>query len=145
MTSDSNAKRPGCPKPEGAAAANQTGDFDSTISNNVSPSAMAQEPCPRRIGRYRVEKTLGKGSFGQVFLAYDEELQRFVAIKIPHRGLVAGPDDVKAYLTEARVLASLDHPNIVPVHDAGATDDGLCFVVSKFIPRRDLTKKAKDN
>src|SRR6266480_1188762 len=46
--------------------------------------------------------------------------------------------DVEAYLAEARMLATLDHPGIVPVHDVGRTADGLCYVVSKFVPGQDL-------
>ena len=48
------------------------------------------------------------------------------------------PEDVEAFLVEARILAKLDHPNIVPVHDVGRTEDGLCFVVSKLIEGSDL-------
>src|SRR5262249_42693003 len=46
--------------------------------------------------------------------------------------------DVEAFLAEARMLATLDHPGIVPVHDVGRTADGLCYVVSKFVPAQDL-------
>src|SRR5437899_1343707 len=90
-------------------------------------------PQPERIGRYRVEKLLGRGGFGLVYLACDDQLQRPVAIKVPHRHRVANPEDAEAYLTEARTVANLDHPNIVPVHDVGSTDQFPCFVVSKFI------------
>ena len=48
------------------------------------------------------------------------------------------PEDVEAYLNEARILARLDHPNIVPVYDVGRTEDGLCFVVSKLVEGSDL-------
>jgi len=48
------------------------------------------------------------------------------------------PEDLEAFLVEARILAKLDHPNIVPVHDVGRTEDGLCFVVSKFMEGSDL-------
>ena len=48
------------------------------------------------------------------------------------------PEDVEAYLNEARILARLDHPNIVPVFDVGRTEDGLCFVVSKLVEGSDL-------
>src|SRR5262249_59838993 len=58
-----------------------------------------------------------------------------------HRHRIVQPNDVQAYLAEARILASLDHPHIVPVHDFGRTDDGLCFVVSKFIEGSDLKQK----
>jgi hypothetical protein len=74
-----------------------------------------------------VVRRLVKGEFGQVFLAFDEALVRPVAIKVPRPERVSQPEDVEAYLDEARVLASLDHPHIVPVHDAGRTENGLCF------------------
>src|SRR5205814_750479 len=82
--------------------------------------------------------------FGRVFQAFDEQLSRAVAIKVPHRRLISRPADVEAYLAEARVLASLDHANIVPVHDVGRTEDGLCFVVSKLIDGSDLATQMKE-
>src|SRR5258708_4680355 len=78
---------------------------------------------PQRIGRYRIERLLGKGGFGLVYLAHDEQLSRPVAIKVPHAHLVAGVGDAAAYLTEARTVANLDHPHIVPVYDVGSTDE----------------------
>src|SRR5262249_19745970 len=57
-----------------------------------------------RLGRYRLVRHLGSGGFGAVFLGYDEELRRPVAVKVPHRERVATPDDVELYLREARVL-----------------------------------------
>src|ERR1700757_2180889 len=76
---------------------------------------------PERIGRYRIERILGEGGFGLVYLAHDEQLQRPVAVKVPHPRLVCQPKDVEAYLAEARVVAGLDHPNIVPVYDVGSS------------------------
>jgi serine/threonine protein kinase/formylglycine-generating enzyme required for sulfatase activity len=99
---------------------------------------------PHQIGRYRVERLLGRGGYGQVFLAYDDQLHRPVAIKVPHRDRVLGPQDAESYLAEARVLASLDHPHIVPVFDIGATDDGLPFVVSKYIEGTDLRRMIRE-
>src|SRR5262245_48836765 len=98
----------------------------------------ADNVLPEQIGRYRVVKLLGEGAFGRVFQALDGELKRPVAIKLPHARLIVRDKDVQAYLNEARILASLDHPAIVPVYDVGRTGDGLCFVVSKFIEGNDL-------
>jgi serine/threonine protein kinase/formylglycine-generating enzyme required for sulfatase activity len=98
---------------------------------------------PQRIGRYRVEKILGQGGFGLVYLAHDEHLSRPVAIKVPHAHLLARAGDAEAYLTEARTVASLDHPNIVPVFDAGSTQDYPCFIVSKLIDGSNLKARAK--
>jgi predicted Ser/Thr protein kinase len=99
---------------------------------------------PVRLGRYRILAVLGKGGFGVVYRGYDEELRRVVAIKVPRRDRVSQPGEVEAYLAEAQILASLDHPHIVPVHDVGRTDDGLCYVVSKFIEGSDLKARIKE-
>src|SRR5450631_3937434 len=100
---------------------------------------------PQQIGRYRVEKILGKGGFGIVYLAHDGQLQRLVAIKVPHRHRVSTTADAEAYLTEARTVAGLDHPHIVPVFDVGSTEDCPCFIVSKYIDGTDLATRLKQS
>ena len=103
-------------------------------------------PQPERIGRYQVKSVLGKGGFGIVYLAHDDQLQRLVAIKVPHARLIFRPEDAEAYLAEARTVASLDHPNIVPVYDVGSTDDcPYFFIVSKYIEGSTLSQKIKEN
>jgi serine/threonine protein kinase len=73
-------------------------------------------PIPMMLAdRYRLDVLIGEGGFGEVWRGFDLELQRQVAIKIPRRERLARPEDAEAYLGEARILASLDHPNIVPV------------------------------
>ena len=93
---------------------------------------------PSKIGRYMILGRLGQGGFGRVYLAHDDDLDRPVAIKVPNPERITHPEDVEAFLVEARILAKLDHPNIVPVFDVGHTEDGLCFVVSKLIEGSDL-------
>jgi len=102
-------------------------------------------PVPERIGRYRVEGLLGKGGFGLVYLAYDDQLQRLVAIKVPHAKLVAQIADAEAYLVEARTVAKLDHPNIVPAHDVGSTGQFPCFFVSKYVDGTNLFTRLKQS
>ena len=96
---------------------------------------------PECIGRYRVDRVLGKGSFGVVYLAYDESLQRSVALKLPHARLLDHDGLAEAYLTEARTVANLDHTNIVPVHDVGSTEQFPCYIVSKYIDGTDLATR----
>ncbi len=100
---------------------------------------------PDYIDRYQIKKVLGKGSFGLVYLAHDEQLSRPVAIKVPHRNLMDRPEAAEAYRNEARTVANLDHPHIVPVFDVGSTDQFLCFVVSKYVDGMDLASRLKQS
>jgi len=100
-------------------------------------------PPPAHVGRYRVERTLGRGGFGLVYLAYDGQLHRRVAVKVPHPELVDRPETAGLYLAEARTVANLDHPHIVPVYDAGSTDDCPCFIVSKFVEGCTLAERIR--
>ncbi len=100
------------------------------------------EPVPyMQIGRFRIERQLGEGGFGRVYLGHDDQLSRPVAIKVPHAKLIAKPNDAELYLTEARIVASLDHPHIVPVYEAGSTEQYPCYIVSKYIAGEDLSAR----
>src|SRR5262249_59089005 len=112
---------------------NQT--VDETGRESVPPVSAVS--APTHIGRHRIERVLGRGGFGLVYLAHDGQLQRLVAIKVPHPQRVAQPEDAEAYLSEARTVANLDHPHIVPVYDVGSNPDWRSFVVSKYIHRTD--------
>src|SRR5262245_29785313 len=112
-------------------------------SSDNSPGSV--ESAPSHIGRYRIEGVLGHGGFGLVYLAHDEQLRRPVALKVPHARLVAQAGDAEAYLTEARTVANLDHPHIVPVYDVGSTEESPCFIVSKYIDGTDLATRLKQS
>jgi serine/threonine protein kinase/formylglycine-generating enzyme required for sulfatase activity len=116
---------------------------NSATGPRSEPQVNGAPPTPARIGRYRVDSILGEGGFGRVYLGQDEILNRQVAIKVPRRKRRPDAQGVDVYLKEARIVASLDHPAIVPVYDCGRTDDGACFVVSKYIEGTDLATKAK--
>lgn len=85
-----------------------------------------------RIGRYIVQRTLGQGGFGVVYLALDEQLSRQVAVKVPHRRVI-DRGGVASYLREARTAARLDHPGIVPIYDVASSDSSDCFIVQKYV------------
>ena len=104
-------------------------------------AAASPQADPPFIGRYRVIGVLGQGGFGRVYRAHDAELDRDVAIKVPVAGRAGHYLDVGTYLREARILARLSHPNIVPVYDVGHTADGRCYVVSKYMEGGDLAAK----
>jgi serine/threonine protein kinase/formylglycine-generating enzyme required for sulfatase activity len=128
--------------PEWGAAVDDSflDETDSAVSVSCQDGAEMPDT-PATIGRYRVVRPLGQGGFGRVYLARDDVLKRYVAVKVPKSERVSRPEDVEAYLIEARIVAGLDHPHIVPVYDVGRTDDGLCFVVTRFIEGADLGSK----
>lgn len=106
-----------------------TDDVVATILRaQVMAAVLGDEAPPAKIGRFTVLGRVGAGASGTVFAAYDETLDRKVAIKVL-RQLDAGPDDL---LPEARMLAKLRHPNIVAVHEAGELD-GQVFVAMEFV------------
>ncbi len=129
------------------ATATHDAAADEWPTKDGAPAAAHVAPArlPAHIGRYRIERVLGMGAFGVVYLAQDDQLSRPVAIKVPHRELVDRIEDAEAYLTEARTVASLDHPHIVPVFDVGSTEQFPCFVVSKFIDGTDLATRLRQS
>jgi|GEM_PF-4310807 len=96
-----------------------------------------------QVGRYHIRTRVGSGGFGSVYLAYDQQLKRDVAIKIPHVHRFVTQRDVKAFLQEARIAAALDHEAIVPIYDFGKTEDNRCYVVSKWIQGESLRERMR--
>ncbi|MEZ6120515.1 MAG: protein kinase [Pirellulaceae bacterium] len=90
------------------------------------------------IGRYRIVAQLDEGAFGVVYHARDEQLDRDVAIKVPHAHRLRSAAALQTYLDEAKTLAKLEHPHIIPIFDVGATTEHPCFVVSKLIQGTNL-------
>jgi serine/threonine protein kinase len=94
----------------------------------------AQRSSDSRIGPYQVIREIGRGGMGTVYLAAraDAAFEKRVAIKIIRRGLDAD-DVVQRFRSERQILATLDHPNITRLLDAGTTDDGTPYVVMELI------------
>jgi tetratricopeptide (TPR) repeat protein len=85
---------------------------------------------PRTLGgRYRLDELIAEGGFAQVFRAYDGQLQRTVAIKVPKPGRL---ESAASFQAEARRVARLKHEGIVPVHDVGLEGD-TCFIVTEYV------------
>ncbi len=84
------------------------------------------------VGPYRIIEQLGQGGMATVFQAYHAGLDRFVAIKVMHPAFKQDPTFLARFQREARVVAKLDHPNIVPIYDY-AEHNGNPYLVMKFI------------
>src|SRR5262249_19984782 len=85
------------------------------------------------ISHYRVVRRLGSGGMGEVLLAEDTQLERFVALKLMSEELSRDPNQRKRFRTEAKAASGLNHPNICVIYDVGETEDGRPFLAMEFI------------
>jgi serine/threonine protein kinase len=99
---------------------------------------MSQEPTS--IGRYQVQRTLGKGAMGVVYLALDPLLKRLVAVKVVHALGEDGAHTLARFQREAEISAKLNHPNIVTVYDVGEDPEVGPFLAMEFIDGTSLAK-----
>jgi hypothetical protein len=86
-------------------------------SATVTDRRAEPAPLPERVGPYQVERELGAGGFGVVYLAYDPDVNRRVALKVLHPGRLNQPEAVARFQREARATARLRHPGIVQLYD----------------------------
>jgi serine/threonine protein kinase len=89
------------------------------------------------IAGHRIERLVGRGGMGVVYEAVDESLDRTVALKLIAPELAAEPGFRGRFMTESRIAASLDHPNVVPIYRAGE-EGGLLFLAMRFVSGDDL-------
>ena len=86
----------------------------------------------KTIGRYRITEHLGRGGMAEVYKAYQPSLDRYVAIKVMHSFLADDKDFLTRFEREAKVVATLRHPNIVQVHDFDVAE-GMYYMVMEYI------------
>jgi serine/threonine protein kinase/Tfp pilus assembly protein PilF len=98
----------------------------------------AAGPLPEQFGRYRIVRKLGQGGMGAVYLAHDTQLDRLVALKVPHFTDEEGDEILERFFREARSAATLQHPNICPVYDVGV-QDGVHYVTMAYIEGQPLS------
>jgi eukaryotic-like serine/threonine-protein kinase len=93
--------------------------------------------------RYRLDALVGEGGFGRVYRAFDTWLERLVAVKVPRVDRPVTGGDVDQCRIEARKVARLRHPNIVPVHDVGR-EGSNCFIVGEWVEGTNLAVRIKE-
>lgn len=98
----------------------------------------------RQLGKYQLREPLGRGGMAEVWKAFDTSLHRYVAIKMMHTNLQSDPEFIIRFEREARVIASLRHPNIVRLHDfqvanAPGFSNPVAYMVMEYIAGQTLT------
>jgi serine/threonine-protein kinase len=93
-------------------------------------------------GRFRLEEKIGAGGMSTVYRAFDETLERWVAIKVMHREISSDSDQLERFRREARAVASLSHPHLVTVIDFGEDDDHP-YIVFEYVEGENLKDRIR--
>jgi len=97
----------------------------------------------QRLGRFEILKRLGQGAMGEVYLGLDPAIGRQVALKTIHREAAQGAEARERFAREARAAGTLNHPNLVTIHEFG-DDDGVLYLAMEFVPGVDLEAMLRD-
>lgn len=127
-------------------AQEQASKFMERSAMNVAAAALAHDSnlttsfslVGKEISKYKIEKLLGAGGMGEVYLARETKLKRLVALKILPWHFVADRERATRFQTEARALSSLNHPNLITVYEVGEAD-GLNFIATEFVEGQTLS------
>ncbi len=126
-------------------AQSDSSQFLDQSAMRVVAQAMAEEK-PRiptrsrvgeKIGTYRIERLIGQGGMGEVYLAFDEKMRRNVALKILPSDGSADDERVRRFEMEARAISKLNHPNIVTIYDVGKAD-GVNYIATEYVEGKTL-------
>jgi serine/threonine protein kinase len=132
---------------EGPAAltADATVNFRITPCGEVVPAIRRERgTIPHFLGRFRVLGEIARGGMGVVLRAYDPDLDRELAVKLLAPDIAPDSEAGKRFLEEARVAGRLDHPDILPVYEAGALADGRSFFAMPIVEGRTLADALTD-
>ena len=108
------------------------GEFPGTASGPLAALGPGS-----RVAGYRLERQVGAGGMAVVFRAHDERLNRRVAVKLLAPALAADEEFRQRFLHESQAAAAVDHPHIIPVHDAGEAG-GVLFIAMRYVPGGDV-------
>lgn len=130
--------------PDSDQPGSPTAETTRVVSDHVTDLEfdLPQPSLPSAFGRFRIQKLIGRGGMGSVFLANDPTLNRSVALKVPRFDLASEPDLRQRFLREAQTAARFNHPNLVSVFEAGM-DGSVCYIASEYCEGTDLSRWLK--
>ncbi|HFE45750.1 MAG TPA: hypothetical protein ENJ18_09725, partial [Nannocystis exedens] len=134
-TGDASPLSVGELNPEDAAPEVLAGRENQRIKQMVKASLFAGAQAPVKIGRYTVVRPIGAGGMGMVYAAYDDELNRKIAVKLLRSG--SSEHDRARLFREAQAMAKLSHPNVLTVHEVGTFEDQV-YVAMEFVRGQNL-------
>jgi serine/threonine-protein kinase len=111
---------------------------DSTYDPRSGPTVELPVTLVGAFGRYVIEREIGAGGMGTVYLARDPHLNRSIALKVPKPGMADDETFLRRFYREARSAAAVTHPNVCPVYEVGECD-GTHFIAMGYVEGRPLT------
>jgi serine/threonine-protein kinase len=117
--------------------------FDSLVlvdESNIEDTIAGNDLIGQKIGRFEITETIGKGGMGIVYLARDTKLDRSVAIKSVPAELQSDPNTRMRFRREARLLASLNHPNIAVIYEIIEQKKGTDYLILEYVPGKTLSE-----
>lgn len=97
----------------------------------------------QNLGSYRIVEQVGRGGMATVYKAYQPAMDRYVAVKVLPAHFMQDPTFVERFEREARTIARLEHPHILPVHDYGKAPDGTTYIVMRYVNAGTLSDRLK--
>src|SRR5262245_8698796 len=94
----------------------------------------------KTLGKYELREFLGRGGMGEVYRAFQSDLNREVAVKVLRADLTSDSEYVKRFRREATMAAGLDHPHIIPIYDTGS-EDGIYYMAMPWLTGGTLTDR----
>ena len=126
---------------QSATATETVADGTTAVSTGGGKSSIASSPPLKMLGRFEIHGVLGQGGFGRVYRAYDPQLDRLLALKVPTFGAQDGKK-ARRFQSEAKAAAQLRHPNIVPTFESGKIGNQF-FIASQFIDGKPMSAITK--
>jgi serine/threonine protein kinase len=122
------------------AAEQKVGDFMESPALDIAARAVAHNGdsvkqssfIGRELGPYKIEKLLGVGGMGEVYLAHDAKLARKVALKILPPQFTSDPERIKRFERESRAVSALNHPNLITIYDIGVSER-VHYIATEFV------------
>ncbi len=119
--------------------------MDKTVKSSKEPEEAKEPKKPnKKIGHYEIKSELGRGGMATVYLGYDKRFEREVAVKVLPAEFLHDPQFSIRFHREAKVVAALEHPAIVPVYDVGESDEGLHYFVMRYMDGGSLADKLSE-
>jgi len=109
--------------------------------NDLPITSAGTDLIGRKIGAFEITEMIGRGGMGIVYLAHDTKLDRLVAIKSIPPELITDTTSRMRFQREAKLLASLSHPNIAVIHDMVEEKDGVAYIILEYIPGQTLAER----